>query len=95
MKRFRLSTLMLLVVIGALVIALVVQHRREAELRARLAQSWPLFLDKQGTEKRIIGMKSELNLMQEELTNTHAMVRILNAELAKLRGEVKDRLQQK
>jgi type II secretory pathway component PulK len=40
MKRFRLSTLMLLIVIAALVVALLVQHdratRREAELQARL-----------------------------------------------------------
>jgi hypothetical protein len=40
MKRFRLSTLMLLVVIAALVVALAVQQRRaarrEAELQARL-----------------------------------------------------------
>jgi hypothetical protein len=41
MKRFRLSTLMLLIVITALGIGLVVQQRRaahrEAELQARLA----------------------------------------------------------
>jgi hypothetical protein len=41
MRRFRLSTLTLLIVIAALSMALVVQHRRaarrEAELRARLA----------------------------------------------------------
>jgi hypothetical protein len=36
MKRFRLSTLMLLIVIAALCIALVVQHRRVAELETRL-----------------------------------------------------------
>jgi hypothetical protein len=40
MKRFRLSTLMLLIVIAALSVALVVQHqraaRRETELRFRL-----------------------------------------------------------
>ncbi len=40
MKRFRLSTLMLLIVIAALCVALVVQHqrasRREAELESRL-----------------------------------------------------------
>jgi len=51
MKRFRLSTLMLLIVIVALCIALVVQHDRasryEAELQVRLAQSWPLFLKQQ------------------------------------------------
>ncbi|HEV3338944.1 MAG TPA: hypothetical protein VG125_01265 [Pirellulales bacterium] len=42
MKRFRLSTLMLLVVIAALGIGLVVEHqraaRREAELQAQLAK---------------------------------------------------------
>jgi hypothetical protein len=40
MKRFRLSTLMLLIVIAALCVALVVQQqrasRREAELQSRL-----------------------------------------------------------
>jgi hypothetical protein len=36
MRRFRLSTLMLLIVIAALVIALVMQHRREARLRIEL-----------------------------------------------------------
>ena len=40
MKRFRLSTLMLLIVIVAMGVALVVQHqraaRREAEIRAEL-----------------------------------------------------------
>ena len=55
MKRFRLSTLMLLIVIVALSTALVVHHvrssRREAELQARLAQSWPLFLQKQLVDK--------------------------------------------
>ena len=40
MKRFRLSTLMLLIVIASLCVALMVQHnraaRREAELQSRL-----------------------------------------------------------
>lgn len=57
MKRFRLSTLMLVIVIAALSIALAVQHvrtsRREAELQARLAQSWPLFL-KQHREEALL-----------------------------------------
>jgi hypothetical protein len=57
MKRFRLSTLMLLIVIAALCVALVVQHRRsiriEAELRARLAESWPLFLRQQVPEEQM------------------------------------------
>src|SRR5262249_7576457 len=58
MRRFRLSTLLLLVVIVALVIALVVRERRAARreaklqaeianLQARLAQSWPVFLKQQ------------------------------------------------
>jgi hypothetical protein len=61
MKRFRLSTLMLLVVIVALTAGLVVQSnrsaRRETELRARLAlaesrAAWfrfPQFADAEGT----------------------------------------------
>ena len=47
MRRFRLSTLMLLIVIAAQGVALVMQRRREAELQARLAQSWPLYLKQQ------------------------------------------------
>ena len=51
MKRFRLSTLMLLIVIAALGVGLAVREhraaRREAELQARLALSWPLFLKQQ------------------------------------------------
>jgi hypothetical protein len=43
MKRYRLSTLMLLIVIAALSIALVVQHRRaarrEGEIETRLAEA--------------------------------------------------------
>jgi hypothetical protein len=57
MKRFRLSTLMLLIVIAALSIALMLQQhrasRREAELQGRLAQSWPLFVKRQQTEEQI------------------------------------------
>jgi hypothetical protein len=36
MKRFRLSTLMLLIVIAALCLALVVQHNRAAQREAKL-----------------------------------------------------------
>ena len=61
MKRFRLSTLMLLIVIAALSIALVVRERRaarrEAELRAEIANlrfrpvsSLPAFLSQQKRE---------------------------------------------
>jgi hypothetical protein len=50
MKRVRLSTLMLLIVIAALIVALAMQRRREAELQARLAQSWPLYLKQQREE---------------------------------------------
>ena len=52
MRRFRLSTLMLLVVLAALGIALVVQYRRaarrEVELQARVAEEtqwWWRFID--------------------------------------------------
>jgi 50S ribosomal subunit-associated GTPase HflX len=48
MKRIRLSTLMLLVVIAAMGLTLTIQHRRaarrEADLQARLAQSWPVYV---------------------------------------------------
>jgi hypothetical protein len=61
MKRLRLSTLMLLIVIAALCVALVMQHRREAALQARLAQSWPLFLKQQREEallrRMVVGMQ--------------------------------------
>ena len=50
MRRFRLSTLLLLVVIAALGVALVMQRRREADLQARLAQSWPVYLQQQREE---------------------------------------------
>jgi peptidoglycan hydrolase CwlO-like protein len=57
MKRLRLSTVMLLVVIASLVMALVVQHnraaRREAELQARLAQSWPLLVEKKQRDAQV------------------------------------------
>jgi hypothetical protein len=50
MKRFRLSTLMLLIVIAALTIALAIQHRRatraEAELQAELATRPKLYFDR-------------------------------------------------
>jgi hypothetical protein len=39
MRRIRLGTLLLLVVIASLCFALVAQHRREAELQARLAEA--------------------------------------------------------
>jgi hypothetical protein len=58
MKRFRLSTLMLLIVIAALGIALVMQHRRaarrEAELQARLngAESKVFMLEQRNLVKQ-------------------------------------------
>ena len=65
MRRIRLSTLMLLIVIAALSVALVVQQRRaarrEAELQARLAQSWPLFVKMQQTEERIMRLSKILD----------------------------------
>jgi hypothetical protein len=57
MKRFRLRTLMLLIVIAALCVALVVQHnrasQREAALQARLALAWPLYLQQQMQDEAI------------------------------------------
>ncbi len=57
MKRFRLRTLMLLIVIAALCVALVVQHnrasQREPALQARLARSWPLYLQQQARAEAI------------------------------------------
>jgi hypothetical protein len=64
MKRFRLGTLMLLIVIAALTFARVVQHdwaaRREAKLQARLAQSWPVFLKKQQRDIEIQRLDEEM-----------------------------------
>ena len=63
MKQFRLSTLLLLVVIAALSMALAIQHirskRREAELLARMAQ-----------EKEFANRRNELNMaiLRLELT---------------------------
>jgi hypothetical protein len=57
---------MLLIVIAALCVALVVQHgraaRREAELQARLAQSWPLFLKQQRDDRQ---MRLHIEAMQQ------------------------------
>ena len=51
MKRFRLSTLMLLIVIAALGVALVLSQmraaRREAQLKARLVEAWPRVREEQ------------------------------------------------
>ena len=73
MKRVRLSTLMLLIVIAALVVALVVQQRRaasrEAELQARLAQSWPVYLKQQREEallRRLAAKRSPGGTQQQE-----------------------------
>lgn len=68
MRRFRLGTLMLLIVIAALFLALVVQNhraaRREAELQARLAQSWPLFLKQQRED-------TQMQLLVEAMQRQH------------------------
>jgi hypothetical protein len=64
MRRFRLSTLMLLIVIASLCVALVVQHhraaRREAELQARLADSWELSLDQRRIAEMIVRLQGML-----------------------------------
>ena len=56
MKRFRLSTLMLLIVIAALVTAVIVQGRRIAELEAVAAptlKSWRMVAEKRSAEIEI------------------------------------------
>jgi hypothetical protein len=62
MKRIRLGTLMLLVVIAGLCLTLVMAARREADLKARLAKSWPLFLKQQREDAElrqvVVGMQS-------------------------------------
>ena len=51
MERFRLNTLMLLIVITALCVGIVVERdravRARAQLQARLALSWPLYVQQQ------------------------------------------------
>jgi hypothetical protein len=68
MKRFRMSTLMLLVVIAALCVALLVRERRaarrEAELQARVARAWPAYLREQAR-------KEIANAFLEAATNNH------------------------
>jgi hypothetical protein len=53
MKRYRLSTLMLLIVIAALSIALVVQQRRAARNRAAVAKVMDA-IEKSGTGRVIV-----------------------------------------
>jgi hypothetical protein len=76
MKRFRLSTLMLLVVIAALGIALVVQYRRyarrEAELQVRLTQAWPVFLKQQKETAEIRRLQEELLAKMKEAVEINA-----------------------
>jgi hypothetical protein len=68
MRRFRLSTLMLLIVVAAQGVALVMQRRREAELQARLAQSWPLYLKQQREDALLRQMiKAKQRKYREEL----------------------------
>jgi hypothetical protein len=68
MRRFWLTTLTLLFVIAALSIALVVQHhraaRREAELQARLANSWELSLDQRKVAEMIVRLQGMLAKQQ-------------------------------
>jgi hypothetical protein len=65
MRRFRLSTLMLLIVIAALSLTLVVQQRqatrREAELRAQLARFLPVVLPPQ-KQKAMLNLIKRLNM---------------------------------
>jgi hypothetical protein len=68
MRRFRLGTLMLLVVIAALVTALVVQHdrasRRIAELEATAAPTFEaleMIDEKQSAEMQVKGLTKGVN----------------------------------
>jgi hypothetical protein len=68
MKRFRLGTLMLLVVIAAQGVGLVVQHqraaRREAELRVRVAEF----------QARVAEHKAELQAMRRLYAQQHRYI---------------------
>ena len=68
MKRFRLSTLLLLVVIAALSMALAIQHRqstrREAELLARIAQERDLANRRNELNMQIL--RSQMRMQSEE-----------------------------
>jgi len=55
---------MLLIVIAVLSVALAMQRRREAELQARLVQSWPLFLKQQRED-------SQMRLLVEAMQQKH------------------------
>jgi len=60
---------MLLVVIAALGVALVMQRRREADLQARLAQSWPVYLKQQREEallRLLVAKRSPGGAQQQE-----------------------------
>jgi hypothetical protein len=88
MKRFRLSTLMLLIVIAALSVALVVQQRRaarrEAELQARLAQSWPLFLKKQQLEDEMKVYEMNIAISQKILNKRKSEAAALRQQLEEM-----------
>jgi hypothetical protein len=71
MKRFRLSTLVLLIVIAALGMDLLIQFnrafRRDAELRARLAQPGPLFLKQQREDAELRAYIEEMQRRRRQL----------------------------
>ena len=72
MKRFRLSTLMLLVVIAALVTALIVQGRRIAELEAAAAptlKSWRMVAEKRSAEIEIRRQMDQANGLNSGVGN--------------------------
>jgi type II secretory pathway pseudopilin PulG len=79
MKRFRLRTLMLLIVIAALGIAVVVQQRRAARREAELQAQLELLNDKYDNMQLLLKNERMMNRMQ--LTN---MIR-LQAELERER----------
>lgn len=86
MKRIRLSTLMLLLVIAGLGLALAMSAHRESELKARLAKSWPLYLKQQREDAQlrqmVVGMQSRYRqeLAKRSLAEAQQQERI-DAEL--------------
>ena len=87
MRRFRLSTLMLLIVIAALGVALVVQQRRaarrEAGLQAELQLGrGQLQLANEKLQNRELALKHERMMARMQITE---MIK-LNTELAQMRS---------
>jgi hypothetical protein len=75
MKRFRLGTLLLLVVIAALMMALVVQHdrasRRIAELESVAGPTWKMISDNRSYEYQIKKLKQRIAELESKDVKDH------------------------